>query len=325
MRRSSPQSRSSTADPVLPTPLEIEEARARWRELAGADAGLGPIAAFHDERLAQLLSGSAPDIDLSLSPADAERAIAAGEPLLAAGSLAFDDDELADELGHVARNLSETALVGTPAHDTATKLAETKVDVAALALPALQNDLPAVERAAASLGVDATALGELVQLALQPILWEASRQAAALTELDRWERGYCLCCGAWPGLAELIGTEKRRVLRCVRCGSGWSWLVLLCPYCGTDDHRDLGILELGPDETGGVESRGHRIDVCERCHGYVKAVQTFTSNSAVRLVAEDVATLYLDAAATQAGYRRPGDVDAQTAGIPRLAREGRSV
>ncbi len=192
-------------------------------------------------------------------------------------------------------------------------------------MPALQNDRPALERAAASLGVDAIALGELVQLALQPILWEAATQAQSLGDLDRWERGYCLVCGAWPGLAELIGTERRRVLRCVRCGSRWSWLILLCPYCGTDDHRDLGTLSLGPEQGHEDESRGHRIDVCERCHGYVKAVQTFTSNTAVRLVAEDVATLYLDEAATKAGYRRPGDVDAATAGIPRLVREGRGT
>lgn len=262
-------------------------------------------------------------MSLALDGPAADRAVAAGQPLLTAGDLAFDEEEVADELRRVAQNLSETAIEGTPAQRTAVLLAGAEVDVAALALPALQNDAPAIERAAHALGADATTLGELIQLALQPVLWEAARQAAALTELDRWERGYCLCCGAWPGIAELIGTERRRVLRCVRCGSGWSWLVLLCPYCGTDDHRDLGILELGPDETGSVESRGHRIDVCERCHGYVKAVQTFTSNSALRLVAEDVATLYLDAAATQAGYRRPGDVEAHTAGIPRLAREGR--
>ena len=164
-----------------------------------------------------------------------------------------------------------------------------------------------------------------MQLALQPILWEAATQAQPLTDLDKWERGYCLVCGAWPGLAELIGTERRRVLRCVRCGSRWSWLVLLCPYCGTDDHRDLGTLALGAEAGHEEETKGHRIDVCERCHGYVKAVQTFTSNSAVRLVAEDVATLYLDEAAKNAGYRRPGDVDAQTAGIPRLIREGRGA
>lgn len=259
---------------------------------------------------------------LELSSSEAERALGAGEPLLTAGRLTFDEAEVAAELRSVAGNLSETAVEGTAAHATAVRLAGAPIDVGALALPALQNDAPAIERAASVLGVDATTLAELVQLAFQPVLWEAARQAAALGELDRWERGYCLCCGAWPGLAELIGTERRRVLRCVRCGSGWSWLVLLCPYCGTDDHRDLGILELGADGSDGVETRGHRIDVCERCHGYVKAVQTFTSNSAVRLVAEDVATLYLDEAAKLAGYRRPGDVDARSAGIPRLVREG---
>ena len=264
-------------------------------------------------------------MDLSLAAADAERAIASGEPLLAAGTLAFDDGDLASELTSVAQNLSETAIVGTPAHRCAVTLASAAIDVAGLASPALQNDRPALERSARSLGVDATALGELVQLALQPILWEAATQAQSLAELDKWERGYCLVCGAWPGLAELIGTERRRVLRCVRCGSGWSWLVLLCPYCGTDDHRDLGTLSLGAEAGKDDETRGHRIDVCERCHGYVKAVQTFTSNSPVRLVAEDVATLYLDEAAMKAGYRRPGDVDASAAGIPRLVREGRSA
>lgn len=208
---------------------------------------------------------------------------------------------------------------------TATKLATATVDIAALAPAALHNDRPALERSAAELGVDATALGELVQLALQPILWEAATQAQSLTDLDTWERGYCLVCGAWPALAELIGTERRRVLRCVRCGSRWSWLVLLCPYCGTDDHRDLGTLALGAEAGHEEETKGHRIDVCDRCHGYVKAVQTFTSNSAVRLVAEDVATLYLDEAAKDAGYRRSGDVDAATAGIPRLIREGRGA
>lgn len=264
---------------------------------------------------------------MALSSAEAERAVRQGVPLLSAGSLAFDDAELDAELRAVARNLSETAVVGTPAHATGLRLMETGADAAALALPALEGDREAIARAAQELGVDATALGEMVQLALQPVLWEAAARARSLADLDTWERGYCVVCGAWPGLAELIGTERRRVLRCVRCGSGWSWLVLLCPYCGTDDHRDLGTLELAADaeKRTAERDRGHRVDVCERCHGYLKAVQTFTPNTAVRLVAEDVATLYLDTAATAAGYRRPGDVDAATAGIPRLAREGRAA
>jgi FdhE protein len=152
---------------------------------------------------------------------------------------------------------------------------------------------------------------------MQPFLWEAAAQVAALADLDAWDRGYCPVCAAWPALAELVGPEKRRVLRCVRCGSAWSWLVLLCPYCGNDDHRTLGtIVEPGSSQ---------RIDVCERCHGYVKATPSYAPSSAVRLVAEDTATLDLDVAAADRGYRRPGDVDVTVAGIPRLVREGRAL
>jgi FdhE protein len=92
--------------------------------------------------------------------------------------------------------------------------------------------------------------------------------------------------------------------------------VLLCPYCGNDDHRTLGTLR--------SEDSRDRVDVCERCHGYVKAVATFTSVAAVRLAAEDAATVHLDVGARAAGYTRPGTVDVATAGIPRLVREGRT-
>jgi len=89
----------------------------------------------------QLLSRTAPDVTLSLDAAAADRAVAAGEPLLAAGDLAFDQDEVADELRNVAQNLSETAVEGTPAQLTATLLARTEIDVAALALPALPTQM----------------------------------------------------------------------------------------------------------------------------------------------------------------------------------------
>lgn len=117
------------------------------------------------------------------------------------------------------------------------------------------------------------------------------------------------------------------MLRCGRCGTWWSWLVLLCPYCGNDDHRYLGTLS---EETARGEPRSReahsndRVDVCEHCHGYVKAVATFTSVPTPRLAAEDAATVHLDLGAREAGYTRPGRVDVESAGIPRLVREGRA-
>lgn len=221
-----------------------------------------------------------------------------------------------DELHRVARNLAETADPG-PAQETAERLATAPIDVGPLLAPALGGDRATIEREAYRLGVDASTLGQVLDLVLQPVLWEAATQLAVLTDIDRWDRGYCPVCGAWPGLAELVGPEKRRVLRCVRCGVAWSWLLLLCPYCGNDDHRSLGVLS--------SDEPHERVDVCMRCHGYVKAIQTYSSHPAARIVAEDVATLHLDIGATESGYKRPGDVDVSTAGIPRLVREGRAA
>ena len=317
----------------MPTQLEIDEARARWRELAAEDPALGPVAAFHDERLAQLERRPAPYATVELEPSAAQTALAEGIPLLERALLSVDMDEVADELMRLAKNLAETAVPGSPAALSAERLSETRIDLDGLLPAALSDDREATARAAAASHVDAAALHELLGLALQPFLWEAATQLAAVLPLDTWDRGYCPVCGAWPTLAELVGPERRRVLRCGRCGSAWSWLVLLCPYCGNDDHRTLGSRTPMDDKPesrdgGAVGARAARdagaiarIDSCERCHGYLKAIGAYASHAAVRLLAEDVATLYLDLSAREAGYRRPGDVDAATAGIPRLARE----
>lgn len=235
--------------------------------------------------------------------------------LLGVGALSCETDQVAAELQRLAQNLAETSVEGSPAQRTGERLARERIDVAPFLQSALDGDTESIAHAAREHGVDEEAFARLLEFALQPVLWEAAAQYAALTDIDKWDRGYCPVCGAWPALAELVGAEKRRVLRCGRCGTWWSWLVLLCPYCGNDDHRALGTLR--------SEDSRDRVDVCESCHGYVKAVATFDSVPTVRLAAEDAATVHLDVGAREAGYTRPGTVDVAIAGIPRLVREGR--
>lgn len=279
--------------------------------------GLGPIAAFHDARLADMAERAAPDVAVDLTSEAAAAAIRAGVPLLQVGAISLDPEEVQVELRRAAGLLAETAELGSPAQRTAERLSATTIDLGPLLARALEGDRSALDRAARERDLDPDAFARLLDLALQPYLWEAASQLSAVTDLDAWDRGYCPVCAAWPAMAELVGPEKRRVLRCVRCGSAWSWLVLLCPYCGNDDHRMLGaITEAGSSQ---------RIDVCERCHGYVKAAPSYAPASPLRLVAEDVATLDLDVAAADRGYTRPGDVDVAVAGIPRLVREGRAT
>jgi FdhE protein len=248
----------------------------------------------------------------------ATEAIGSGRPLLGEGALTCDTDDVAAEIRLLAGNLSETSVEGSAGQRTAERLATGSIDVGPLLEDALNGDSDAIAEFAGRGGYDAGAFAQLLELALEPVLWEAAARCAALTDIDRWDRGYCPVCGAWPALAELVGSEKRRILRCGRCGTGWSWLVLLCPYCGNDDHRYLGTLT---EES--VRSKD-RVDTCERCHGYVKSVATYHSVPTPRLAAEDAATVHLDVGARAAGYRRPGTVDVQTAGIPRLVREGRA-
>ena len=275
-----------------------------------------------------------PDIEIDLSADAAADAIAGGRPLLGEGALSCETDDISAELQRLARNLADTSVEGSPAQRTGERLAAggaERIDVAPILQSALDGDTEAIARAANERDLDPDAFARLLELALQPILWEAAERCTALTDVDKWDRGYCPICGAWPALAELVGAEKRRVLRCGRCGISWSWLVLLCPYCGNDDHRTLGTLVSTEERPGPASpSRAEppskdRVDVCEHCHGYLKAIATFTSVAAVRLAAEDAGTVHLDIGARAAGYTRPGTVDVSTAGIPRLVREGRGA
>ncbi len=290
--------------------LELEAARARWRELADSEPRAGSIARFHNRRLEVLMEREAPSVTLALSPGEAEEAIRSGTPLLVAGELEVDLAEFEGELSTVAQALRDTGS-GEPA-SVARAVASAPLGFRDALAAALRDDTAAIEAAAFAASLPLEPFRALLQLAVQPSLWAASTQASALVDLARWPRGYCPVCGAWPLYGELVGPQRERHLRCGRCGAGWSWAVLLCPYCRNDDHRQLGTLE-NPEERESL-----RVDVCERCRGYLKGIAAYTPVPAPQLAAEDVATLHLDVAARERGYERPGRVaDAALAGLTR--------
>lgn len=295
------------------THLELEAARARWRALAGDEPRVAAIARFQEQRLASLDEREPPDVTLHLSPVEAADAVRAGRPLLVAGDLEVGLDELEAELRDVASALRDAG--SGEGAEVARAVASAPVRYRDALVAALRGDDAAIEAAAFSLSLPLEPLRGLLQLAVQPALWAAAVRATALADLAKWARGYCPLCGGWPIYAELVGPQRERHLRCGRCGSGWAWAILLCPYCGNDDHRALGTLE-NPDQRESL-----RVDICERCHGYVKAIAAFTPAPAPQLAAEDVATLHLDLAARERGYERPGRVtDPSAAGTPRVPR-----
>jgi len=173
-----------------------------------------------------------------------------------------------------------------------------KVDEIALLDAALSHDDEALDALARAGGVDPSVLRVAGQMALLPLLQACARRLAPDVPAAWWE-GYCPVCGAWPAVAEYTGLERKRQLRCGRCGAGWAIPLLRCVYCDETHHDNLGYLT--PE--AGEQSR--KIEVCNTCKGYLKAVTTVRPLAPWAILVDDLTTVPLDIAALERGYRRP--------------------
>src|SRR3989442_13228665 len=91
--------------------------------------------------------------------------------------------------------------------------------------------------------IDALATGDpstlrvVAQVAAVPLLRACARTIGSEVPAGgAWWEGYCPVCGAWPTLAEFRGLERKRWLRCGRCGIGWEVPWLRCPFCAETSH-----------------------------------------------------------------------------------------
>lgn len=224
-------------------------------------------------------------------PEIADRAGRDGMPLLRGAEIRLDRPLLEE---HVARLHGDVA-------DTADAKSRTRRAALSMFECALEGDHGALLRLAGELGLDAEAFAARAALVPVPFLHACgSHWTSRISE--SWSEGYCPLCAAWPAFAELRGIERTRHLRCGRCGCGWQTACLLCPYCATRHHDALQVLmveESAPPST---------IDVCKRCHGYVKAFSMLQASPPAVVVLRDLATAELDFSAVQRGYHRPGGI-----------------
>jgi FdhE protein len=172
------------------------------------------------------------------------------------------------------------------------------IDPAAAIRAAISRDDRALAEMAEMRDTSIDAFAIVAQVAAMPLL-----MAAALTLEPRaasaWQRGYCPVCGAWPSLAEVRGIERERRLRCGCCSADWPLPLLHCAFCDELDHGKLGSLQ--PEG----EEQLRRVETCETCHGYLKAMTTYAPLSIRTLVLLDLTTIPLDLVAHDRGYARP--------------------
>jgi FdhE protein len=108
----------------------------------------------------------------------------------------------------------------------------------------------------------------------------------------------CPFCQRKPVVCVLRGEGDgaKRNLLCFLCGTEWAFRRLLCPSCGEEDRDKLPVFTASDFDYV-------RVEVCETCHTYIKAID-LTKNGLAVPVIDEVATLSLDLWAQQQGYRK---------------------
>jgi FdhE protein len=216
-------------------------------------------------------------------------------PLLAGARLAL---EITAVGGWCERLLHTAYRSGAPKMSTLNGIQPKRLHTVDLFKFSLCQNGTWLQETAIDLGVDADALQAVTLLAPIPFLQACNRRWAP-SIAKSWIEGYCPVCGAWPACAETRGIERSRYLRCGRCGGGWPAQYLSCSYCGMTDHAEL--IALVPENSGSHAV----IEACKRCLGYVKTFTTLQGSPPAQVMVDDLASVDLDIAALEQGYRRP--------------------
>jgi FdhE protein len=216
-------------------------------------------------------------------------------PLLAGATLSMD----ITAVGRWSERLMRAAyLSGAPKMSTLNGVQHKRLNSVDLFKSSLCQNDKWLREAAVELDVDADALQAVALLIPVPLLQACNRRWAS-SVAESWTEGYCPVCGAWPAFAEVRGIERSRYLRCGRCGGGWQAQCLSCSYCGMTDHEEL--VSLVPEKS----SSNAAIEACKRCLGYVKTFTTLQGSPPANVMVDDLASVDLDIAALEHGYKRP--------------------
>jgi len=216
-------------------------------------------------------------------------------PLLAGTTIAIETTWLRRWTEHLLRTASRC---GTEKMATLSGAPGDKAEILPLFKASLRLDDSTLKQIALNCDADPDAFQAVAALLPVPFLHACKRRWTHSLP-QGWVEGYCPICGAWPAIAEVRGIDRSRYFRCGRCAGEWQGNCLVCAYCGMTDHEQL--ISLVPEQGGNTRV----IDACKRCLGYVKTFTTLQATPAARVILDDLASVDLDIAAVEHGYKRP--------------------
>ena len=285
-----PASGSEQGDPEDPLERRLRALVREWPDLREA-------AEVYRVTLPLLRDAGPLAAPIALTEDGARRKMSEGEYLLHGAALAFDRRAARGLMLRLARSLEAVGLVAMSPIRSA--LEGDRLILEELLGHVMDGDYPLLAARAEEQALDASLLWTLAQSALKPTLRACCGELTPLVRTaDEWENACCFICGAPASLGELQGNGQAKHLRCGQCGADWLIRRLRCIYCGNEAPSLLGVLF--------PEGRREnvRVEVCDKCHGYLKVVSRFAPCSPEELAIEDLSTLYLDCLAQERGYRR---------------------
>jgi hypothetical protein len=145
-----------------------------------------------------------------------------------------------------------------------------------------------------SSGPEDPVVGQVLALAMRPYLSRCAEVLQQREELAAWMHPHCALCGGEPDFAVITPSAERHLI-CGRCALRWKYESLTCPYCRNSDRSRI---------TSFATTDGrYRVYACDACKRYLKAYDGRRATRPVMPMVDTVATLPLDAAAMQRGYK----------------------
>jgi formate dehydrogenase maturation protein FdhE len=141
---------------------------------------------------------------------------------------------------------------------------------------------------------EAAGLESVILQAMRPFLTRSADAIMAKTDLVGWTAGTCPLCAGEPDFA-VITPAADRILICGRCSARWHFHQLTCPFCTNPDRSRI--------TSFASRDGNYRLYACDVCERYLKAFDARRASRPVMPVVDTVATLPLDAAAMQKGYK----------------------
>jgi FdhE protein len=282
----------------------LETAEQRWTAIAASRPDLAPAVALQRQLLgvvmdltARLEQGRLPR--LSLPPKYLMAKLARNVPVLAGEPIPVPAAALTPSVIRFCDELSRGGAAEAADHIRAA-VESGSIDPASLYTAALMRDQQAIRTGAVHRGLAPDLVWLIAELAVGPfaqLLQHALFSNDIVREaLDQWDSGYCMACGSWPAVAEVVAGH--RTLRCSFCSAAWELKTYACVYCRNDSES---FITAAPD----AERKDRRVEACSACGSYLKTVDLNELSPFPLLAISDLETMDLDLAAMEHHYTRP--------------------